>query len=377
MKMTINSHSLTTTYYQISDDIKMFPEAWAYIVVGGRNTGKTYGALKYYLDNKTPIMFLKRTAEDVKLLTSKGRVKGADVDLSPYKSINRDTGLNIKAFPIESGLGSFYDSDEEGNATGDQIGYIMSLNQGGRYKGADFSECDALIFDEFIPQPWERINRKEGEMLLDLYKTVSRDRVLRGRPELKLICLANAVNVYNPTCAILGLTDIISQMSIEHEASTIKAGHITSEFIYIEEKQIFVRLLPTPEEMLSAEKNTGIYKAMHETQWGAMAWDNSFAYNDFSNVKRVKMKGYRPICKFIYKKEKFYIYMSSEGYYITHSGTNIQIPEYNLNKDSESIKFYYDYCMDIIEGIIEGRALFETYSMYDIIFNYKQRFKIL
>ena len=28
-------------YYDIEDDLREYPDAWCYIVVGGRNTGKT------------------------------------------------------------------------------------------------------------------------------------------------------------------------------------------------------------------------------------------------------------------------------------------------------------------------------------------------
>ena len=51
-------------------------------------------------------------------------------------------------------------------------------------KGFDLSECDYLIFDEFIPKRHERLNRNEGDQLMDIYMTVSRDRVQRGRGEL-------------------------------------------------------------------------------------------------------------------------------------------------------------------------------------------------
>ena len=30
-------------YYNIFDDIKAYPDAWAYMIIGGRSTGKTYG----------------------------------------------------------------------------------------------------------------------------------------------------------------------------------------------------------------------------------------------------------------------------------------------------------------------------------------------
>ena len=215
----ISSHSLTKKYYNCFDDITAYPDCWAYVIVGGRHTGKTYSALLNMYQQKKKFIFIKRTNDDVKMICSKGQKAGMNVDIAPFKSINRDIGSNIEAFPIDKGLGGFYPC-EDGEISGEIVGYIMSLNAAGKYKGSDFSECDYLVFDEFIPQPWDRVGRKEGEQLLDLYGTVSRDRVLRGREELKLICFANATNVYNPTCAALSIVDDISSMNAQQKENT-------------------------------------------------------------------------------------------------------------------------------------------------------------
>jgi len=364
----INSTSLMKKYYRCFDDIETHPDAWAYVIVGGRHTGKTYGALLEMYKQKKKFIFIKRTNDDVKMLCSKGQRDGMNVDIAPFKSINRDIGTNIQAFPIDKGLGGFYPC-EDGDIAGEIIGYIMSLNAAGKYKGSDFSECDYLIFDEFIPQAWERVGRKEGEQLLDLYGTVSRDRVLRGRGELKLICLANATNVYNPTCAALSIVDDISLLN------TRQSNNI-SVSMYDDERQIFIRLLPTPEEMLTHERTTGFYKAMHDTQWGSMAWDNSFAFNDFSCVGRKALKGYKPLYSILWKKTIYYIYCNESGkYYMTTSKSNADISHYNLNLEKDIRRFYYEHVIDLLNITTNGNMQFENYTMYDMIYNYKLRFK--
>lgn len=363
-----SSTSSMTTYYNCFDDITKYPDAWAYIIVGGRHTGKTYGALLGMYQQKKKFIFIKRTNDDVKMICSKGQKAGMNVDIAPFKSINRDIGSNIEAFPIDKGLGGFYPC-EDGEIAGEIVGYIMSLNAAGKYKGSDFSECDYLIFDEFIPQPWERVGRKEGEQLLDLYGTVSRDRIMRGREELKLVCLANATNVYNPTCAALSIVDDISQMSAMQKQSV-------SVSMYDDERNIFARMLPTPEQMLEHERKTGFYKAMHNTQWGAMAWDNDFAFNDFSCIGKRALKGYRPQYSVRWKKTTYFIYNNDEGlYYMTTSKSNAKIPEYNVNLEKDIRRFYYEHVMDLVDATTEGRMFFQNYTMYDMIYNYKLRFK--
>lgn len=354
-------------YYDVGEDLERYNNAWCFIIVGGRNTGKTYGALKYHLLHKKPIVFVKRTNEDVDLLCSGNRIgekkKEYKIDLSPYKSINRDLGTNILAYKIGNGIGGFYEADDEG-AKGSPVGYLLSLNAIHKYKGFDLSECGAIVFDEFIKQRWEKSNRNEGVQVMELYKTVARDREVRGLPELKLICLANAVDIYNETCEVLEVTDIISEMA---------ARGIETK--YLEDRGIFIRLLNTPEIMLEKEKESGIYRAMHGTAWGRMAFDNDFAYNDFSLVKKIPLKGYSPRVLLTYKERMIYIYYNNECYYLTSSRGKCPV-SYNLDSETGAKAFYLDYGINLINAAINGRCYFEKYSFYDLIFNYKKRFKV-
>ena len=353
-------------YYNIEDDIKAYPGAWCYAIVGGRNTGKTYGTLKYHLLEKLTTCFLKRTNKDVDLLCLGHRLGeksgNYEVDLSPYKSINRDLGTHVMAYKIDDGLGAFYE-DVDGSPSGKPKSYLLSLNAVHKYKGFDLSECYSITFDEFIPQNYERVSSKEGEQLMELYKTVARDRVERGKEELKLFLLANAVNVFNYTFDVLEITDVVAEMSIKHQHT-----------LYIEDRGIFIRLLETPEEMMQYEKQTGIYRAMGGTAWGRMAFGNEFAYNDFSNIKRVSLKNYKPLIELNYRSKTFYIYVGNSGYYMTTCKNKMPFV-YDLDKEMDQRRFYYEQCIDLLNASIEGRMYFDTYSMYDLIVNYKKRFK--
>lgn len=357
-----------TPYYDIYFDMEEYPGAWAYIIIGGRNTGKTYGALKYHMIEGQKHVFIKRTNKDVDLLCSGNRLGDKEqqyrIDLSPYKAINRDFGCNIKAFRIQDGLGAFYQTDDEGGAVGDPVGYLLSLNAVQRYKGFDLSECDSIIFDEFIPQRWERLGRNEGEQLMEIYKTVARDRTMRNRPELKLICLANAVDIYNPTCEVLEITDKIADMSARGQ-----------ETLYDEERGIFIRILKTSSEMLATEKQSGIYRAMKGTNWANMAFENEFAYNDTSCIKKVALKGYRPLVELTYKLKKIYIYTNGTAFYLCSSKGQAPL-SYDLNKEMGQRAFWIDYGIDLLDACTRGLVLFEKYTFYNLIVNFKQIFKL-
>lgn len=358
-------------YYNVMDDVNAYPDAWSYIVIGGRNTGKTYGALKATIDNAIKHAFVKRTIDDVALLCAGNgkigtKVSQFGIDLSPYKSVNRDMHTNIRAFQIDKGIGAFWNCNEDNEPFSDPVGYLIALNAIQKFKGFDMSDCDWIIFDEFIPQQWERVNRKEGEQILDLYKTISRDREHRNRPPLKLIALANATQVSNPLCNILEVTDVIVDMQ--------NSG---TECYYDAERGIFIRVLQTNEEFMKVEQKSHIYKAMGNTQWGKMAFSNEFGYNDFTAIKKVNLKGYRGLIKLQYKQDIYYIYYNDSGNYImSKSICNHCKTDYNLNRENDQKAFNLEYRYMLKDACINGRMTFESYTMYDIIINYERIFKL-
>ena len=352
-------------YYDIENDVTD-DNYWCYIIIGGRNTGKTYSSLKSCYQKGRKFVFVKRTIEDIDLLCEHKRANEnePDADFSPFKSINRDIGCNVRAYKIKKGIGGFYTCDSEGNPEGLPIGYIVSLNGVSKVKGFDLSECDWLIFDEFIPQPWDRINRKEGEQLLDLYKTVSRDREHRGKPALKLICLANATKISNPVCNILEITDKLVDMQVNKSC-----------FFKDIDRGIFVHQIMDNAAFMEEEKKSQIYKAMAGTDWGRMALNNEFGYDDFTAVKRSNLKGFIPMLGVKFRSKTYYIYNKEGQFYMTLAPARVE-RIYDLKIENDQKAFYIDWCLDLQEASIDNRMKFEQYTMYDLIMNFKQFFKI-
>lgn len=359
-------------YYDIREDLTDNPDNWLYMVIGGRNTGKTYSALRLCIENNIKFVFVKRTNKDIKTLCAGHRIGkkteaySYDLDFSPFKSLNRDFNWSIYAFSIPDleGVAAFWKVDEDGSPYGAPVGYIASLNAVKDIKGFDLSDCDMMIFDEFIPQPWERVSREEGEQIMELYKTVSRDREHRGRGPLKLVALANAVSIINPLMQVTEVTDTVAEMAVRDV-----------EVFRDEDRHIFIRKLHTDEEFLEVEKKSYIYQAMGQTAWGDMAFGNQFAYNDFTNVEKKSLKNYKPLCCVIYKRKKWYIYQNQNLFYMcrsAHQGQEV----YDLKLENDQKRFYMNFVLDLTDSCIENEFKFETYEMYDLIVNYKRKFRL-
>lgn len=356
-------------YYNVMEDINKYPDCWAYIIWGGRNTGKTYGGLKATQTENIRFVYVKRTAEDVKLICSGNSFSKKscnNVDLSPFKSINRDMRWNIRAYQVQNGLGAFFRCDEENAPVGDPVGYIIALSAVGKFKGFDMSDCDWLIFDEFVPKNYDRVMRGEGEQILDLYKTVARDREHRNLPPLKLIAFANPDNASCALTNVLEITDDIVKLSQRKEA-----------VMYLKERGIFMHRLIDNKAFQQKEEQSFIYKAMKDTAWGKMALGCEFSFNDFTQIKKSGLKGYRPICKFKYKHTVSFVYENAEinNYCVCNSQTNHNIPEYDLSRESDQKRFLIDIAIPLKRAHIENACVFENYTQYDLILNYTKYFK--
>ena len=121
-------------YYHFEDDLRNYPDVWVYAVWSRRGPGKTYSALKWAYENKIPFIYMKRTDDDVDIITMRSD-DASDFDPSPYAPINRDLGTNIKAIKLHKGFGAFYEFDSEGHPYGNAVSYIISFNQIKKYKG--------------------------------------------------------------------------------------------------------------------------------------------------------------------------------------------------------------------------------------------------
>lgn len=345
-------------YYHISKDVADYPDAVVYIVWSRRGPGKTYSALRYPY-HKFKTLYMKRTNKDVKTICEyQGDI---DFDPSPWSPLNRDFGLSVRPRLIKDGLGAYYDSDHEGNPCGAVINYIASLNAIKTLKGMDLTEAEWIIFDEFIPQKGEVVKRDEGDMLLDLYETVNRDRRKRGRPGLKLMLFANAEEIS---------THITNALEVVDDMAEMQAKGIHK--YYNEKRGILFHHISDEECPRSDAERHDMERVMAGTAWAEKSYGGFFSGNDFSNVIDKSLKHMRCMYHLHFRrKNDAYIYMDVRNgtYYMTDI-KGPAISSYDLDKENQQKKFYFDHGCDLKEACIEDRFKFKKYSYYDLIINY-------
>lgn len=360
--ISIDKEDYNDGYYHISQDVNDYPDATIYIVWSPRGPGKTYSALRYPY-HKFKTVYVKRTNDDVATICQESN--SDDFDPSPFAPINRDFGTRVKPRLLKKGLGAFYDLDENNEPTGEVISFIASLNAMKQIKGMNLSEAEWFIFDEFIPQAGEVVKRAEGEMLLDLYETISRDRIKRGRKPLKLILFANAEQIS---------THITNALEVVDTMADIQAKGISK--YYDEERGIFYHHILKGEYTIN--DNVGMNKAMRGTAWALKSYEGIFSKNDFSNIVDMGVKNMRCMYHLHYRMiNDAYIYLNYKTglYYMTNVKGN-PISSYDLDRENEQKRFYFDHMVDLRDACIEDRFKFKKYSYYDLIINYRDFYDI-
>ena len=348
-------------YYHIGADVEAHPECTIFIVWSRRGPGKTYGGLRYPYRMGFPIAYLKRTVEDVNTICEfDGEL---DYDPSPWVPLNRDFNTNVRPQLIKKGLGVFYNADKDGKPIGKPIDYIMALSKVKAIKGMDFSDAEWMMLDEFIPQAGEIVRHAEGEMLLDLYMTLNRDRQKRGRPPLKLILFANAEEISTPITNELEIVDLMTEMAAKDLS------------VYIDkDRGIFLRHINERDFPFTEEEKQGMFKAMRGTAWHDKTYGGVFSKNDFSNVCDMSLKRMRCMYHLHYRRNHdIYIYLhpGTGKYYVTDSKGQY-LKSYDLDRENDQKRYWLDIGIDLRAYCIDDRMRFKKYSYYDLIVNFKK-----
>lgn len=144
------------------------------IIIGGRGIGKTYSALDYLIREKKRFIYMRNTRQQISECCS-------DFG-NPFKRLNKDKGYNITLQVEKDHVNILNDTEV--------IGYASPLSVFENLRGADLSDVDYVLFDEFIE------NRKllfdQFKAFVNMRETVGRNRELLGEAPLYCILLSNS-----------------------------------------------------------------------------------------------------------------------------------------------------------------------------------------
>ena len=242
-------------------------------VVGSRGTGKTYGLLKYVIENDLTFILLRRLQSQIQTIAG-------GTESNPFNKLNHDNDWTIQ--PIKkSGQTCFFqtETDENGKVrtVGKCLGYAMSLSTVSTIRGGDWSNVDVIIFDEHIPMIGERPIKDEFNSFLHFVETVNRNRELTGSASVKCFLLGNANQLCNPYYSGWRFMKTALKM--------IRGGQMV--YRTPDGSRLMILLLNSP--ISERKKETALYKTTN-ADFIRNAIDNAF-YVDATNVKSEKIAG--------------------------------------------------------------------------------------
>ena len=297
-------------------------------IPAARGTGKTYGTLKYFINESEKILLLRRTQKEANLQ--------GHADSTSYKPVLDDLGIDQYYCRMTEGIGHVYIND------GKEAAVCAALSTFATVRGMGYNDINHIVYDEFIPEPHVRKIANEGMALSNLYESVDRNRQLEGRPPVQLICLANSVNMQNDIFMYFDLIRHAEQMIQEQE----------------EVRTIGNKLLIIPQHSPISEKKAGtaLYQAVN-SEFAEMAIKNKFILNDFTYVQRRNLQEYK--CMFQIGDIYVYQHKSEREYYVTYQKgqtKNIYPAGYAALTKLRREKWRF------VEYYLDGMIRFENYN---------------
>ena len=322
----------------------LYPRCEAFMpVIGARGTGKTFGLLQYLVKRKIKFIYLRRLQAHLDSC-----MEGAG---NPFQSVNAANHWNITAYRKKNSISFEHaepDQDGKLHSTGDRVAFGIALSTMATIRGADFSDYDCIVFDEFIGMEGERPIKSEFQSFLNLYETVNRNRELLGKPAVKCFMLGNANKLGNPYLTGWGLMKTALSMIRCNQMITTKNG---------------VTLVMLTQSPISERKrDTALYKAANQ-DFISMALDNAFR-TDATNIKSRRLTDYIHLCSIgeigIYRRKQ-----GGEWYVSAKTQKDRYYQPYGIHMK----QFRHDWYM-LKTLYMSKRIIFESYECEMIMREY-------
>lgn len=309
------------------------------LCIGGRGTGKTYGAIKYLLENNVPFIYLRRTSAQMELVSKDA--------FSPIVKIGSDIGIALVILALSKYASGVYRLGEDGKPDGKPAAINMALSTIANARSFDASDIKVILYDECIPERHERVISHEQEAFLNMYESIDRNRQLDGRPPVKCVCLANANNLEAPILSALNCIKTLDHMRKKRQ--TQKVDKTTGLSIYL--------LNDSP---ISAEKRqTALYRlTLGQGDFTDMALDNAFSADNYTDIRSVPLAEFVPVAAIgqicLYRHKSNYSWYVSE----TRSGH----PKVFDNTVTDRQRFRL-YCAKSWKDYFDKRLVFENVAV--------------
>lgn len=318
------------------------------IIIGKRQIGKTYGVLKYMLDTQKHFILLRSVMAEMDMLKHNvanpfDAIKGYE-NRVVFESETQYTA-NIMRLDVSE------ECDEKTN-----IGMLSALSAIGRVRGINGRQFSDVVYDEFIPESHLLKVRNGGDAFLNMYTTIAGNREIEGEKPLRVWLLANSNNLDNDILNALNITNVVEKMSLRGEESRI-----------LKDRGIMV-ILPDSQMITEKRKKGALYRAIGgDSKFSQMAYENAFAYNDYTDVGTKPLQEYKPLI-LITGGFTIYLHKSDKTLYVCQMLDGNARHKYTQS-DHDKMRFKRDY-PEIKAAYLRGRFTFSNMVVKNAFLNY-------
>lgn len=305
------------------------------IIIGKRQVGKTYGVLKYMVDEDKRFIFMRRVKVELEMLEKNVN--------SPFEKIYPGKIAFSKESEYTAAIDRI-DQSENGEAS-TRIATGAALSTIGNIRGFNGDIYTDWVFDEFIPEEQLFKVRNEGDTFLNAHTTINGNRELEGRPCVRCWLLSNSNNLNSGILDALKITKEVERMSLRGEEDRL-----------LKDRGILI-LLPESKKIIEKRKQKGgLYKAIGgDSKFSRMAYENEFAYNDFSDVRGEPIQEYNPYLTIGHIT--IHLHKNAKRLYITDKVR--AKARYELTDTDSGINKFNRQYSDIKSAFLNGRVYFQ------------------
>lgn len=255
--------------------------------IGNRSTGKSYYwkryCIKQWFKNKRRFIYLRRNEVDIKMCVHEWF---------------DDIGNEYPAWDMYAKGGKFFIGKRtaDGEVKHPEVcGYYHSMSKAAKIKSIPLETVDTIFFDEFIPEDGRYLQPSnpyfEPQMLMNIYLTVARGYKKVIRPEVKVICAANMITMYNPYFSLYGIDLTNRKKQI--------VNNVYAEITY-------------NREIADTIRNEKIGAVMMATGYGEYALDNVSQVDDYGHLAQKPQNAKLQFQLYLYKW--YQAWMDRSGY---------------------------------------------------------------
>ena len=312
------------------------------ILFGARGPGKTYSRGKHNIEasiadesGQSKFIWLRDTEAVIQKLVPGNafvsQIRNKEPDFPDVQVVKMDGNYNFVLNPKSDNYRS--------------LGYLMALSTFHNARGVSYDDVIDITWDEFIPEEGTVIKKNQGQIFLNMYESVNRNRELEepARPPVRITFLSNSEDIFSDVLEDLGVSYLIEDMSI-NGTRTYRDDDIWIEMI-------------DAAEFREKKKNTFIYRINKNEKFREKALNNKFINNKALIKRNVNLKKAKGILNL---SNRYVLLQLSNGSYYWKLGSWKNIITYDMDNDQEAILYRLLFNDKLRLQYIAGNMFFDS-----------------